>query len=187
MYIYLFAVLIIRLFAKIIDCYIQSSESSILELFLYAFQFAFLLVYCIKGYQLSQKRDEYRKDHQDHYYPDGYIYVVLFWIAISSGVILLTKRFFSELFSEQPNFYGVAGFAFLLLIIIVPVSILLYQTCCKISTYDPVSKIFKHPQEDSKQSAEPMSEKDKQFIEMWGDLTEDQKEAAIAFMRAFKK
>mgnify|MGYP003484911734 CR=1 FL=1 len=34
---------------------------------------------------------------------------------------------------------------------------------------------------------ETMSEKDKQFIDMWGDLTEEQKEAAIAFMRAFKK
>jgi transcriptional regulator with XRE-family HTH domain len=37
------------------------------------------------------------------------------------------------------------------------------------------------------ENSEPMSEIDAKFNEIWGDLTEEQKEAAIAFMRAFKK
>jgi hypothetical protein len=37
------------------------------------------------------------------------------------------------------------------------------------------------------ENGEPKSEYDAKFNEIWGDLTEEQKEAAIAFMRAFKK
>ena len=43
-------------------------------------------------------------------------------------------------------------------------------------------------QTDQKEKpADKVDELDAKFNEIWGDLTEEQKEAAIAFMRAFKK
>lgn len=187
MYIYLCVILISYYIVKMIEIITESTVFWALQIFLYSGQFAFLLIYFIKGMILSQKREKYKIEHPNHYYPDGYIYTALCWVVISSGIVLFAERLLTEFFSENSNLYGVFGYAFLLIVVIVPVYLILRQACYRIGAFDPASKIFKSPDEDIVQKHEVIDENDAEFIRLWKTFTDDEKSAAIAFMRAFKK
>ena len=91
------------------------------------------------------KRDQFKEENPYHYYPDGYIYVVLRRYVITTPLVAMVYWLrFGNL-----NWVSVLAVAFLLVVVPFSIAFIITKRIKDIRKYDPASKYFV-PEEKNK-------------------------------------
>ncbi len=153
MYIIFIVILLVSYISTLSQCLYQSNPFISIYVLFSTAQIVSLIAICAKGHVLSNKRERFKKFHTKHYYPDGYLFVFLFWYIISNCVLSVIDRIIYNLqFSTYELVLDMIGFVIGSFAVCIPLSIYFKKQCTKVSIFDPVSKQYRPEEEKTDES-----------------------------------